>query len=59
MWKNAGIATTVKDLKEILSAYPDDYTISAAGGDCYVLINKNEKSIVFDEKDYSDEWNSN
>lgn len=60
MWKDLTkdrTPATVGELIDILSKLPKDYNISASGGDCHILINEAEKMMVFDEKDYSEEWN--
>lgn len=60
-YKLLGIVGTVKELKKILEELPEDVPISAAGGDCYVIIKNNDDGtceyVVLDEKDYSEEWN--
>ena len=56
MWETLGVCGTVGDLMDILGYLPRDLSISAAGGDCYVLYN-GEDYVVLDEKDYSAEWN--
>lgn len=55
-WKDLGVCKTVGELINILSKdIPLDSEISAAGAECHVLFNGS--TVVFDEKDYSDEWN--
>lgn len=55
-WSCLGVAGTVGELIDILKKMEPETQISAAGGDCHVLFNGN-KQVVFDEKDYSEEWN--
>jgi hypothetical protein len=63
MYIDLGIASNVKELIEMIEEYniPGTATLTAAGGDCHMIVNTNEDAeiseIVFDEKDYSEEWN--
>ncbi len=54
-WKELRTCSTVGELMEVLTQLPAEMEITAAGGDCHVLTNN--KTVVFDEKDYSEEWN--
>lgn len=60
-YKLLGLAGTVNELINILKNLPKDTPISAAGGDCHVIIKNNISGtceyVVLDEKDYSEEWN--
>ena len=63
MYIDLGIAKNVKELIELIKEYeiPNTATLTAAGGDCHMIVNTNENAviseIIFDEKDYSEEWN--
>lgn len=56
-WICSAACGTIKDLREAIKDLPDDMCLSAAGGDCYVLVNRSENTVVLDEKDWSDSWN--
>ncbi len=60
-YKHLGIAGSVKELISILKGLPKESSLSAAGGDCHVIIQVDSdgicKNVIFDEKDYSEEWN--
>lgn len=63
MYIDLGIASNVKELIEMIEEYniPGTATITAAGGDCHMIVKTDNNAVisemVFDEKDYSDEWN--
>ena len=49
----------IKNVAELIATIESlsDFSISTNGGDCYVHINKEEKEVVFEDKDYSQSWN--
>lgn len=63
MYIDLGIAKNISELLELIEEYniPKTATLTAAGGDCHMIVNTNKDAeiseIVFDEKDYSEEWN--
>ena len=63
MYIDLGIAGNVGELLELIEEYniPNTATLTAAGGDCHMIVNTDKNAeiseIVFDEKDYSEEWN--
>lgn len=63
MYIDLGIARNVSELLELIKEYdiPKTAILTAAGGDCHMIVNTNENAviseIIFDEKDYSEEWN--
>ena len=63
MYIDLGITNNVGELLELIEEYniPRTATLTAAGGDCHMIVNTDDNAviseIVFDEKDYSEEWN--
>ena len=63
MYIDLGIAKNVNELLEIIEEYNILKTVflTAAGGDCHIIVNTDKNGviseIIFDEKDYSEEWN--
>lgn len=49
----------IKNVAELIATLKNlsDFSVSTNGGDCYVHINKEEKEVVFEDKDYSQSWN--
>lgn len=58
-----GTATTVKELDDLLrdNVINEDAVVTAAGATCHVIMKYNEDgkvtNIIFDDDNYSDEWN--
>ena len=55
IWRDLGIFSTVGQLVDKLKTLSRYKSVSAAGGFCHLLYDG--QSVVFDEKDYSEEWN--
>lgn len=63
MYIDLGIAGNIGELIELIKEHnvPNDAMLTAAGGDCHMIVRTSEYTgiteVIFDEKDYSDEWN--